>query len=59
MSDALQNLIFRMLNPNPQLRPTIQEVADDAWLKGPLPTPEEIIIEMSRRIEISDNIKFK
>lgn len=36
---SLVSLIRRMLNPDPDLRPTVEEVLVDPWMKGPRTAP--------------------
>lgn len=42
-------VLTKMLNPNPEERITLEEIKNSAWYKQPLPSKEDVIVEMTTR----------
>ena len=40
-----------MLALEPEKRPSIEQIMSHPWMKGPLPTHEEVFFEFSKRSE--------
>ena len=48
-SDELKDLLQSMLQLDPLLRPSMNEVCQHPWMQGPVPTAEEVNIEFTKR----------
>lgn len=48
-SEDLRELLTSMLAIDPEDRPTIEEIKQNAWVKGPLATSNELKTEMEKR----------
>lgn len=49
MSDELKHLIVSMLQLDPAHRPTMSEILAHPWMRGDLPSKEEVIAELKHR----------
>lgn len=52
-SEELKDLVEKMLNPNPKLRPTVQQIRESAWFRNIKPKSQEEVQAMMLRYKIS------
>jgi serine/threonine protein kinase len=48
-SEDFKDLFMQMVDPDPDVRPTLQEIKDHPWFNGPVATHEEIKTEFLKR----------
>ena len=49
ISEAFVDLINGMLRKNPEERLKIDQIQEHNWLKGPVATREEVVVELNKR----------
>lgn len=54
-SDDFKDLFQRLINANPDARPTLEEIRSHPWLNGPTSSPQEIIDEFVHRKLLRDS----
>ncbi len=55
-SPELRELVTQLISFSPYERPSLSEVKETEWYKGPLPTPEEIREEFIERKKLNEGI---